>query len=162
MADAEKISKSEPIETYSDYKGHEGSSSNYTPPTHVENTSPYGIPPAKVAQTLADVAHISEHEARLRLGLPVLGMAPHAEHGELIDHEGEHDDGEYNPNLAWAKFRRSIREPLAEFFGVFIMILFGDGVVAQVVLSGGEKGSYQSISWGWGFVLLLIHDLRLY
>lgn len=28
--------------------------------------------------------------------------------------------------------------------------MFGDGVVAQVVLSGGEKGSYQSISWGWG------------
>jgi hypothetical protein len=25
-------------------------------------------------------------------------------------------------------------------------------VVAQVVLSGGEKGSYQSISWGWGYV----------
>lgn len=48
------------------------------------------------------------------------------------------------------------REPFAEFFGVFIMILFGNGSVAQVLLSGGEKtapgmngfGSYQSISWG--------------
>jgi aquaglyceroporin related protein len=43
-----------------------------------------------------------------------------------------------------------MREPFSEFFGVFIMILFGDGVVAQVVLSGGTKGNYQSISWGWG------------
>jgi aquaglyceroporin related protein len=31
-----------------------------------------------------------------------------------------------------------------------IMILFGDGVVAQVSLSENEKGNYQSISWGWG------------
>ncbi|EMR09454.1 hypothetical protein PNEG_02398 [Pneumocystis murina B123] len=30
------------------------------------------------------------------------------------------------------------------------MILFGDGVVAQVVLSGSTKGNYQSINWGWG------------
>ena len=57
-----------------------------------------------------------------------------------------------NPDLAWSKFRHQFREPLSEFFGVFILILFGDGVVAQVVLSGGTKGDYQSISWGWGYV----------
>jgi glycerol uptake facilitator-like aquaporin len=28
-------------------------------------------------------------------------------------------------------------------------------VVAQVVLSRGEKGSYQSISWGWGIGVML-------
>ncbi|TQS32675.1 hypothetical protein Golomagni_07005 [Golovinomyces magnicellulatus] len=33
-----------------------------------------------------------------------------------------------------------------------VLILFGDGVVAQVVLSKGVKGDYQSISWGWGIV----------
>ena len=33
--------------------------------------------------------------------------------------------------------------------------MFGDGVVAQVVLSGGEKGDYQSISWGWGLGVML-------
>lgn len=82
----------------------------------------------------------------MRLGLPI-----HQEHGALIDSEGDgNDDAESNPDLAWSKIRRAIREPLAEFFGVFIMILFGDGVVAQVVLSNGAKGSYQSISWGWG------------
>ncbi|KAF2215477.1 hypothetical protein CERZMDRAFT_57026 [Cercospora zeae-maydis SCOH1-5] len=39
--------------------------------------------------------------------------------------------------------------------GVFILIMFGDGVVAQVVLSRGEKGDYQSISWGWGIGVML-------
>ncbi|RAL66044.1 hypothetical protein DID88_005705 [Monilinia fructigena] len=48
-----------------------------------------------------------------------------------------------------------MREPFSEFFGMFILILFGDGVVAQVVLSSGEKGEYQSISWGWGIGVML-------
>jgi aquaglyceroporin related protein len=33
--------------------------------------------------------------------------------------------------------------------GTFILIMFGDGVVAQVVLSKDQAGDYQSISWGW-------------
>ncbi|KAI5465218.1 aquaporin-like protein [Mariannaea sp. PMI_226] len=39
--------------------------------------------------------------------------------------------------------------------GTMIMILFGDGVVAQVVLSKGSKGDYQSISWGWGIAVMM-------
>jgi hypothetical protein len=31
---------------------------------------------------------------------------------------------------------------------------YQDRVVAQVVLSKGEKGAYQSISWGWGYGIL--------
>jgi aquaglyceroporin related protein len=31
-----------------------------------------------------------------------------------------------------------------------ILVLFGDGVVAQVTLSKDQRGDYQSISWGWG------------
>ena len=38
---------------------------------------------------------------------------------------------------------------MSEFIGTFILIMFGDGVVAQVVLSHGANGDYQSISWGW-------------
>lgn len=57
---------------------------------------------------------------------------------------------ETQPELRWSRIRHTLREPFSEFFGVFIMILFGDGVVAQVVLSHEEKGSFQSISWGWG------------
>lgn len=54
------------------------------------------------------------------------------------------------PQLAWSKVRYYCRDAFSEFFGTMILILFGDGVVAQVVLSKGEKGNYQSISWGWG------------
>ena len=48
-----------------------------------------------------------------------------------------------------------MREPFSEFFGTFILLMFGDGVVAQVVLSKGEKGGYQSITWGWGLGVML-------
>lgn len=54
-----------------------------------------------------------------------------------------------NPGLTWPRIRHALREPFSEFMGTFILIMFGDGVVAQVVLSNGEKGDYQSISWGW-------------
>lgn len=81
---------------------------------------------------------------------------PHAEHGPLVDHKIPQDDViEANPDLAWSRIRHRFREPFSEFFGVFILILFGDGVVAQVVLSSGEKGDYQSISWGWGLGVML-------
>jgi len=43
------------------------------------------------------------------------------------------------------------RECFAEFFGTFILILFGVGVVAQVVLSGHNDGSFLSVNFGWGF-----------
>lgn len=42
-------------------------------------------------------------------------------------------------------------ELLAEFLGTMILILFGVGVVAQVVTKGkSDFGSYDSIAWGWG------------
>ena len=68
----------------------------------------------------------------------------------------EHKVNEYQA-LLWSRIRLILREPFAEFMGVFIMILFGNGSVAQVLLSTGNKsapggdgwGSYQSISWGY-------------
>lgn len=71
---------------------------------------------------------------------------------------------EYNyDNLLWTRIRRELRAPFAEFFGVFIMILFGDGSVAQVLLSNGVKGQYQSISWGYARseIFYLIHNISL-
>lgn len=44
----------------------------------------------------------------------------------------------------------TLQEAFSEFFATMVMILFGDGVVAQVVLSDQTRGDYQSISWGWG------------
>lgn len=48
-------------------------------------------------------------------------------------------------------------ECFAEFFGTMLLILFGCGVVAQVVTGGtplttapGATGDYNSVAWGWG------------
>jgi glycerol uptake facilitator len=54
-------------------------------------------------------------------------------------------------------------ELLAEFLGTMILILFGDGVVAVVLLFqgfGAAQGSANSaswllINWGWGFAVML-------
>lgn len=50
----------------------------------------------------------------------------------------------------WAKIRNDYKEPFAEFLGTCILILFGNGVNCQVVLSKLTQGSYLSISHGWG------------
>ncbi|KAM3513532.1 hypothetical protein MY11210_002819 [Beauveria gryllotalpidicola] len=57
--------------------------------------------------------------------------------------------------LAWTKIRSIWQDAFSEFLGTMILIIFGDGVVAQVVLSNGQKGNYQSISWGWGIGVML-------
>src|ERR1700731_468760 len=44
-------------------------------------------------------------------------------------------------------------ELAAEFAGTFILILFGVGVVAQVVAGG--IGNHDSIAWAWGFGVIL-------
>ena len=44
-------------------------------------------------------------------------------------------------------------ELAAEFFGTFILILFGTGVVAQVVAGG--IGDHDSIAWAWGLGVTL-------
>ena len=47
------------------------------------------------------------------------------------------------------------RELLAEFLGTFILIVFGVGVVAQVVLSRGTAGSTLSINIAWGLAVTM-------
>lgn len=46
--------------------------------------------------------------------------------------------------------RDTLRESAAEFLGTFVLIMFGVGVVAQVVLGAGTHGDYLSINLGWG------------
>ncbi|XP_072037744.1 aquaporin-3-like isoform X2 [Amphiura filiformis] len=72
-------------------------------------------------------------------------------------------------NMAEAWFQRSVesklqrlrirsllgRQFLAEFFGTFILVIFGNGSVAQSVLSNGNRGEFLSIDWGFGVGLLL-------
>jgi aquaglyceroporin related protein len=78
-----------------------------------------------------------------------LGLHPQAPIDE------EHDHGPRS-KLLWSRIRTVMREPFAEFWGTAIMVMFGDGAVAQVLLSTGQAtapggmgfGAYQSINWG--------------
>jgi len=51
--------------------------------------------------------------------------------------------------------RGVLREFLAEFFGTFILIVFGVGVVAQVVLSKSTAGSFLAINITWGLAVMM-------
>ena len=89
------------------------------------------------------------------------------EHGILID--GDQDDAqakadyEHHKHLWWYRFRYIMTDAFSEFCGCLILIIFGDGSVAQVLLSANpklptgsqDKGNYQSISWGWGIGVML-------
>lgn len=82
-----------------------------------------------------------------------------AEHGPPIDNVAnqmrEDEEYEQHHTLLWERIRHYCRDPFAEFMGTMIMIIFGDGSVAQVWLSTNKalptwaqsKGEYQSISW---------------
>lgn len=52
--------------------------------------------------------------------------------------------------LWWPRFRAKYQNFFSEFMGVFIMILFGNGSVAQSVLSNNKNGNFLTIFMGWG------------
>ncbi|KAK5175297.1 glycerol channel [Saxophila tyrrhenica] len=122
----------------------------------LENMNTFNtLPPSEIQQTTTSLnsqkTSTNLTNTRARLGLHPI--APVIE---------EHDESEHS-DLLWPKIRMSLKEPFAEFFGVFIMVLFGDGSVAQVLLTAGDPsapggdgwGNYQSISWGWGLGVML-------
>lgn len=47
------------------------------------------------------------------------------------------------------------RELLAEFLGTLVLIMFGTGVVAQVVLGKGDFGDTLAINIGWGLAVVM-------
>ncbi|KAJ8700792.1 hypothetical protein PTI98_003784 [Pleurotus ostreatus] len=55
----------------------------------------------------------------------------------------------------WWKYRQWLREPMAEFAGTMILVIFGNSVDCQVVLStnpgvaASPKGDYLSLTFGW-------------
>lgn len=51
--------------------------------------------------------------------------------------------------------RGTLREAAAEFLGTLVLIAFGSGVVAEVVLSGGANGSPLSIHLAWGIAVTM-------
>ena len=50
--------------------------------------------------------------------------------------------------------KETYKELLSEFLGTFIMMLFGLGVVAMVVVFEGAKGNFLSITLAWGFAVM--------
>lgn len=73
--------------------------------------------------------------------------------GGHVVHDEPPAAASYPPDVkppTWVGIRELMRDAFSEFLGTMVLILFGDGVVAQVTLSENTKGDYQSISWGWG------------
>jgi len=70
--------------------------------------------------------------------------------------DGDNDKLPLNSKEAsrWTIRSTHFRECLAEFLGTMVLIAFGDGVVAQVVLGGGSNGDYTHISLCWGLAVL--------
>ena len=74
------------------------------------------------------VSHEEDVDEKMDIQEVHLDQQPYAEHGPGIDHKIPQEHVvQAAPELAWSKIRRAMREPFAEFFGVFILILFGDG-----------------------------------
>ncbi|KAK3938562.1 aquaporin-like protein [Diplogelasinospora grovesii] len=63
-------------------------------------------------------------------------------------------DTDVRPQYLWPKTRSLLQDAFSEFMGTFILVLLGDGSIAQVVLSKNTKGDWQSICWGWGLGLM--------
>jgi aquaglyceroporin related protein len=78
---------------------------------------------------------------------------PRSEHIEAI-HDDETSEFEDFPNR-WSKVRNYMSEAAAEFLGTMIFIIFGCGVIAQVVVTGDPnasahpRGDWLSINFGW-------------
>lgn len=49
-----------------------------------------------------------------------------------------------------ARFRHKYKDYLGEFIGTMILIIFGNGINCQAVLTNFTQGQYLSISFGWG------------
>ncbi|CEG43950.1 hypothetical protein L915_13428 [Plasmopara halstedii] len=67
----------------------------------------------------------------------------------------EYADLNGNPRLPfYAIDNPHVRACLAEFVGTFILVLIGDGSVAQYILGVGNAGHYLSVNLAWGIGLL--------
>jgi len=69
--------------------------------------------------------------------------------GKQLSPASELDEELFLPNPI-ARMRYRLKEYFGEFIGTMVLIIFGNGVNCQVVLSGLTQGSYLSISFGWG------------
>lgn len=111
------------------------------------------------SETSASYKQPKEEKASSTLQTPRawMGLQPLAAVDEELDHAGHN-------HLLWSKVKITFKEPFAEFWGTFILVLFGDAAIAQVTLSKGSTntpgggmayGDWNSIAWGYGIGLML-------
>jgi MIP family channel proteins len=86
----------------------------------------------------------------------------HSDHPAFVSRHFYHPAFEIRHSALQIYFRRMeretpgvFRETLAEFLGTFVLILFGTGVVAQVVLSQQTAGTFLSINFAWGLAVTM-------
>lgn len=59
-------------------------------------------------------------------------------------------------DVPWlARMRHKYREPLAEFFGTFVMAVMGINCNIVVIVGGGIYGGWSQINWGWGVAVMM-------
>ncbi|KAF4553469.1 putative major intrinsic protein 2 [Elsinoe fawcettii] len=146
-----------PKKTYSPFDAEDDMDHDYiekkSSPSYTIHDSPYSQADTFVSKTM-----VRDRANSAGSGAPPPTYPPYAEHGPTIDRSPTAEaksQPQYHPELMWPRMRHALREPLSEFMGTFILIMFGDGVVAQVTLSENAAGDYQSISWGWGLGVML-------
>ena len=104
-------------------------------------------------------------QSRAHLPAQEISQIPTLEKGHtggVSDYDDKHSSGELvetapvadEPTVFLAnpiaRLRYRYREYFGEFIGTMVLIIFGNGVNCQVVLSKLTQGSYLSISHGWG------------
>lgn len=135
-------------EEWSDKDGKDSMSSPGFPPAHLENTGSKGHPHG----------HGLKKKASSTLQSPRawMGLQPMASVDEELDHA-------HHNHFFWSKVKIAMKEPFAEFWGTFILVLFGDAAIAQTLLTAGDTtapgqngfGNWTTITFGWGIGLML-------
>nr|POE63096.1 aquaporin-3 [Quercus suber] len=114
---------------YSSKHSHEGDAKH-----DIHDQSSTSATHHEFAPSGAETTTLHKTSSGLRDARQHLGLHPNV---PIIE---EHDTARHS-DLWWPKIRLVLKEPFAEFFGVFTMVLFGDGSVAQVLLSAGQTSA---------------------
>ncbi|CAK6949271.1 aquaporin-10b [Scomber scombrus] len=112
-------------------------------------------PPARQCHKVCDVAHGSSMKGQTLLsqadGAVLCGSDPPDDSVKALKaHLWSEETSEMERLLGKCRIRSQlVRECMAECLGVYILILFGCGSVAQVTTSQDKKGQYLSINLGF-------------
>ncbi|KAG6592602.1 putative aquaporin [Phytophthora cinnamomi] len=142
--------------------GQQTASQRLTSSGHVAVTVPASK--FKTIRSSVDSSFVNSDQAILEESTGCTGFAATPYTPRVIDHcerslhhtnRSQYDRNEDHHEQWFVTTNPHIRECLTEFLGTFVMICFGMGVNNQVVLSGGENGTWLSINMAWGIAVLM-------